>query len=159
MLNIKLSILINRPADQVWTFMTKPANAKHWMSGVIEAQAISSGSMVAALKTRKVQRFWGFLTDMIYETTEYEPNKKIAYKTLSGTMSGLLSYEASITLEFAKGGTKLIYRGQGSLHGFLKPAEPLFTRVMKRRFRKDFNTLKRLVEAQGEAVPAPKTPI
>ena len=152
MINIKLSILINRPTDQVWTYMTNVANAKHWMSGVIEARTISGGSMGVGLKVRKVQRICGLLTDIIYDTTEYDPNKKIAYKTLSGTMSEFLSYEASITLEFVKAGTKLVYRGQGSLHGFLRPAEPLFTFVMKRRFRKDFNTLKKLVETQGEAV-------
>lgn len=146
MINIKLSILINQPVDHVWTYMTNLANVNRWMSGVIEAHTTSRGSMGVGLKVRKIQLFWGLLTDMIYDTTEYEPNRKIAYKTLSGTMSGRLSYEASITLESVRAGTKLIYRGQGELHGFLKPAEPLFACVMQRRFKKDFNTLKELVE-------------
>lgn len=122
------------------------------MSGVTEAHATSGSSMGVGIKVRKVQRFWGLVTDMIYDTTEYDPNRKIAYKTLSGTMSRHLSYEASITLESVGAGTRLDYRGNGALHGFLRPAEPLFAYAMKRRFRKDFNSLKELVEAQAEAV-------
>lgn len=152
MINIKLDILINQSVDHVWTFMTNFANVKLWMSGVIDVHATSGRSMGVGLKVRKVQRFWGLVTDVIYDTTEYDPNRKIAYKTLSGTMSSHLSYEASITLESLGVRTKLIYRGHGALHGFLRPAEPLFALVMKRRFRRDFNTLKVLVEDQAEAV-------
>lgn len=152
MIEIKLSLLINGSIDQVWTFMTNIANAKHWMSGVIEAHATPRSSIGAGSRVRKVQRFWGLVTDTIYDTTEFDPNRKIAYKTLSGTMSGYLSYEASITLESVGDVTRLDYRGNGALHGFLKLAEPLFTYSMKRRFKKDFNSLKELVEAQAEAV-------
>jgi hypothetical protein len=152
MINIGIDILINRSVDHVWTFMTSITNVRLWMSDVIEAQGISGSSMGVGLKVRKVQRFWGLVTDMIYDTTEYDPNRKIAYKTFSGTMSKHLSYEASITLESVGAGTKLIYSGNGALRGFLRPAEPLFAYAMKRRFRKDFNNLKELVEAPAKAV-------
>lgn len=154
MIEITLNILISRPVDQVWRFMINIANAKLWMSGVTEAHATSGSSMSVGIKVRKGQRFWGLVTDMIYETTEYDPNRKITYRTLSGTMSGHLSYEGSITLEPTGTGTRLIYRGHGALLGIFRPAEPLFTYVMKRRFMKDFNTLKDLIEAQVEAVAA-----
>lgn len=62
---------------------------------------------------------------MVNNTTAYEPTGKLADKTVSGTFSGPLSYEASITLVPVGSDTKLIYEGRGKLAGFLKLAEPI----------------------------------
>jgi hypothetical protein len=63
-------------------------------------------------------------------------------------MSGPISYEASIALESMESGTKLIYMGRGELRGLFKLVEPIFTRWARRRFKNDFNTFKKLLEAQ-----------
>ncbi len=45
------------------------------------------------------QRFMGLRTEMLYDITASELNGELAYKTVSGTLSGPLSYEASINLK------------------------------------------------------------
>ena len=150
MINIELSSVINRPVDEVWKSLTNPSIAKQWMSGLLQVSSIAEGPWNVGTKIRKVQRFMGLRTEMVYDTTVYEPNRKIAYKTASGTLSGLLSYEASITLESIESGTRLIYAGRGELGGFFKLVEPIFSRWARRRFKNDFNTFKELLEAQGD---------
>ena len=148
MINIDLSSVINRPVDEVWKCLTNPSIAKQWMSGLLQVNSISGGPWNVGTKIRKVQRFIGLRTEMVYDTTVYEPNRKLAYKTASGTLSGPLSYEASITLESIESGTKLIYTGRGELGGFFKLVEPVFTRWARRRFKNDLNIFKELVEAR-----------
>ncbi|MCS4537753.1 MAG: SRPBCC family protein [Thaumarchaeota archaeon] len=149
MIKIDLNSAINRPVDEVWKSLTNPSVAKQWMSGLLQVSSISEGPWNVGTKILKVQRFVGLRTEMVYDTTVYEPNRKLAYKTVSGTLSGPLSYEASITLESIESGTKLIYTGRGELRGFFKLVEPVFTRWARRRFKNDFNTFKVLLKAQG----------
>ena len=150
MINIDLDSVINRPVDEVWKRVTNPSIARQWMSGLLQVSSISEGPWNVGTKIRKVQRFMGLRTETVYDTTVYEPNRKLAYKTASGTLSGSLSYEASITLESIESGTKLIYTARGELRGFFKLVEPVFTRSARRRFKNDFNTFKELLEAQGD---------
>lgn len=149
MINIDIVIVINRSVKEVWKSMTDPANAARWMSGLLEVGWISQGPWGIGTRFLKLQRFVGLRTHMVYDTIAYEPDRKLAYKTVSGTFSGPLSYEASITLVSIGSDTKLIYNGRGKLWGFFKLAEPIFTCWAKRRFEKDFSRLKELVEAQS----------
>ena len=152
MIKIDLNSVVNRPVDEVWKCLTSPSVAKRWMSGLLQVSSISEGHLNVGMKIRKVQRFMGLWTEMVYDITVYEPNRELAYKTVSGTLSGSLSYEASITLEPIESGTKLIYKGRGELRGFFKLVEPVFTRWARRRFKNDFNKFKELVETEGEGV-------
>jgi uncharacterized protein YndB with AHSA1/START domain len=150
MITIDLDSIINRPVDEVWKCLTNPSIAKQWMSGLLRGNSISEGPWNVGTKFRKVQRFMGLRTEIVYDMTVYEPNRKLAYMTVSGTLSGPLSYEASITLESIESGTKLIYIGRGELRGFFKIVEPIFTRWARRRFKNDFNAFQGLLEGQGD---------
>jgi carbon monoxide dehydrogenase subunit G len=146
LINIDLGIVINRRVEEVWNGLTSPSIAERWMSGVLHASVITDGAWAVGAQFRKVQRFMGLRTEMVYDLVTYEPNTKLAYRTVSGTLSGPLFYEASITLEAAGSGTKLSYEGRGELRGLFKVVEPLFTRLARRRFERDFNTFKNLIE-------------
>ena len=150
MINIDLIVLINRPVEEVWTYLTDTSYATQWMTGLLEVGPTSEGPMDFGKKFRKVQRFFGWRTEMIYEITAYEPNRRLAYRTVSGVFSGLLSYEGSIAIKSIEIGTELSYTGQGELWGFFKLVEATFTRVAKRRFENDFNAVKELLEARIE---------
>ena len=142
MIAVNLTNQINRPVEEVWNYLAEPANATSWMTGVIEAGPISEGPIGVGTKFRKVQRFLGWRTEMIYEAVEYEPNRTLTYKTVYGP----LSYRGSITVESVETGTTLVYAGRGELAGLFKLAEPIFGRIAARQFRNDFNTLRKLLE-------------
>jgi uncharacterized protein YndB with AHSA1/START domain len=149
MMNIDLGVVINRPVEEVWKGLVSPSIAERWMSGLLQASAVSDGPWHVGAQFRKVQRFMGLRTEMLYEITAYERNRRLGYRTVSGTLSGPLSYQATIILEATGGGTKLSYQGRGKLRGFFKIFEPVFTRLARRRFERDFNTFRKLLEAQG----------
>lgn len=144
MIRVQLTSLINRPVEDVWAYLTSADHAADWMTGVLEAGQISEGPIAVGTRFRKVQRFFGWRTDMTYEIVEYEPNRVITYRTAAGP----LTYAGCITLEAVSTGTRLSYRGTGELWGPFKLTEPLVARVMKRRFAKDFNRLRQLMKAQ-----------
>lgn len=157
MLNIDLVTLIRRPAGEVWNSLTDPVKAELWMSGLDHAGWISPAPWGVGSKILKIQRFIGLRTQIVYAITAYERDRKLAYKTVSGSFSGFLSYEASIALVSLGSNTQLIYKGRGKLRSFFKLAEPLAALWAKRRFKKDFRRLKELVEAKPLATRGVKS--
>jgi hypothetical protein len=115
------------------------------MSGVLYASLTGEGPIEVGTKFRKVQRFYGLRTEMVYHVTEYDPNRRLGYETCCGP----LFYRASITLQAVEGDADLIYHGRAKLSGLLKLAEPVFALVARGRFSNDFRKLKAQLEARA----------
>jgi hypothetical protein len=114
------------------------------MTGVFDARLISKEPMGVGATFRKVQRFYGLRTEMSYQIVDFEPNKKLTYKT----DSGFLSYQATITLEPVERGTAITYVGMGKLWSLFQLVSPIAALVAKKRFEHDFSSLKERLEAQ-----------
>ena len=144
MASFDLSVGIDRPAEEVFMFLTDVENRPRWISAVEEMELTSEGPLGVGSTARMVQRVLGrrMKTDILY--TEYEPNRKISAKSTAGPMSFQLSY----TLETVEGGTRLNMAVQGSAPGLFKLAEPVVVRILKRSFEADLANLKDLLEAQ-----------
>ena len=76
--------------------------------------------------------------------TEFEPNRKWAYKTTSGPFASAGSY----SVEPVEGGTKLTLSGEAEVGGFFKLAEPVMAGMMKRTFETGLANVKDVLEAQ-----------
>ena len=113
-----------------------------WIGGI---RPNLPGPVAVGTTGREVRQFLGRRMESTYEITEYEPNRKLGFKTTSGP----IPMEGGYTLESAGGGTKLDFRIQGDADGFFKLAEPLLVRMVKRQVESDFGNLKDLLEAQA----------
>ena len=143
MVRVDAEVVINRPASEVFSYLTDPEKAPEWQSSLIEAHA--DGPMQVGTKVTEVRKFLGRRMESALEVTEYEPDRKFSLRILSGPVP----FEAEHTLESEDGRTRLKWVGTGEPGGFFKLAEPLVARQAQRQFRGDFETLRDLLEARG----------
>ncbi|MFQ5794785.1 MAG: SRPBCC family protein [Candidatus Bipolaricaulia bacterium] len=142
----ELSVVINRPVEEVFAFLAAPENVPRWQLGILENEQTSEGPIGVGTTYQMVSQFLGRRIESTFEVTEYEPNRTVSLKTTSGP--GQL--EASWTFEAIEGGTKVAVVGKGESSGFFKVAEPIVARMFKRQTEANLGTLKDLLEAQAE---------
>jgi uncharacterized membrane protein len=145
MVKVENSIVINRPLEEVFAFVSNFENNPKWSTAFLEAQKTSEGPIGVGTTWRFVQRFLGQRIEGEVELTEYEPNRKFAGKSKSGPIPA----EVRQTFEPVEGGTQISFVLEAEAGGFFKLAEPLVARMAKRQNESDFANLKDLMEAQA----------
>ena len=145
MIKIEYSVVINRPVEEVFSFMGNVENNPLWVSGVLETKLTSPGPMAPGTTGTDVRQFLGRRMESTWEVTEHETNVKSSFKVTSGPVpfEGTWSYEA------AAGGTRVTFVAEGEPGGFFRLAEPIVGRIAKRQIQNDHDNLKDLLEAQG----------
>lgn len=145
MVKIETSIMINRPIEEVFTFVANPVNAAQWAGPVTESRITSEGPVGVGTTSTRVTQFLGRKSEDTYVVTEYKPNHKFAEKATSGN----LHTEEIFTFKAVNGGTEVNLVGEVEATGFIKMAEPVFARVAKRQVETDIQNLKDLMESQA----------
>lgn len=145
MAKIESSVTVNRPIEEVFTFVTDIRNSTKWMSGVLEAAQTSSGPMGVGATYRFNIEVMGRKLETTGEVAVYDPPSKYAWKASSGPfpMSG------STTCEPVAGGTLVTDTIEVEPGGFFKLAEPLLIKQQRGQVEKDMKRLKELLEASG----------
>jgi len=145
MATLELSIVINRPVEEVFAFVSNPENNPMWSSVSKEVKITSAGPIGVGTTYRSVVAFLGRRMEGEVEFTEYEPNRSFAQKTRSGPVP----VESRVTFERVEGGTRVTNTQVAEPGGFFKLAEPLLVSMIKRQFEADFANLKDLLEAHA----------
>ena len=143
------TVVVERPPDEVFAFLTDLSSVPEWQSGAVEERE-PEGEVSVGVGTKYVEvlKFLGRQFEATIEVTEYEPGRRFSIKTLSGP----IPFRVQHTLEPSNGGgTKLHVTLEGEPGGLFKIAEPLVMRNAQRQVANDFATLKRLVESRTPA--------
>jgi uncharacterized membrane protein len=140
------TVVVERPPDEVFAFLTDVSSVPEWQSGAVEVRQLEpEPSVGVGTKYVQVLKFLGRQFEATIEVTEYEPGRRFSIKTLSGPVP----FQVQHTLEPSNGeGTKLRVTLEGEPGGLFKIAEPIVMRNAQRQVANDFATLKRLVEAR-----------
>jgi uncharacterized protein YndB with AHSA1/START domain len=109
------TITINRPVDEVFTFLADGRNAKLWRSGVLDVDLVS-GAGLGARYSQGVRGPGGRRIAADYEVTEFEPNSKIAFRATAGPVRPT----GSFTFEGMGTGTVLTFKLDAALGGLQK---------------------------------------
>jgi uncharacterized protein YndB with AHSA1/START domain len=145
MTKLESSVVINRPLEEVFAFVTNPEKMTQWMAELVEVKQTSEGSVGVGTTFSAVAKPLGRRAESTQEVVEYEPNGKFAIKSASGPVASQDEY----TFESVAGDTKLTRVVEAEMGGFFKLAEPLVVRMMRRQFKTNFANLKDLLEAQA----------
>jgi uncharacterized membrane protein len=141
---IENEVIINRPIEEVFSFVSNIENYIQWQSGVIEAKLTSEGPLGLGSTYKYSAKLLGRKIENNGKYTEYIPNKKITFKGTSGPFPGQGTY----SFENVNGGTKLSTLIEADIGGFFKIAEGLVVKQFKKQFDADFENLKTLLESQ-----------
>jgi uncharacterized protein YndB with AHSA1/START domain len=136
---------INRPAEEVFAYLTDANKLPEWQSMVSESRQDSPGPVDVGTRVTNVRNFLGRRFESQAEVTAHEPPRRFDVQVVSGPVP----FKISHTLEAGEGTTTINVEAEGEPGGFFKFAEPLVGRQAERQFKNDFATLKDLLEARA----------
>jgi polyketide cyclase/dehydrase/lipid transport protein len=153
MIKFDLSTDIYRPLQQVFAFVAAPENDFYWQYGTLRSAKLSEGEICIGALFRTVGHFMGRRIERVYEVTEFNPNERYGFKSLSGPMDSRTLY----TFETIKGSTRINHSIQISLDETLtsNPVSAEKTvKTVKKEYRENLALLKDLLEAsRAEMLP------
>jgi uncharacterized membrane protein len=142
------TVVIRRPIEEVFACVSDLQNSPKWQKGLVEALPISTGPLGVGAQYTGVRKFMGRRVESVIQFTTYEPNKKIVFKSISGSMPMETSFRFESTVE----GTRLTTIIELQPAGFMSLAEPLIASGLRREMDANFGDLKDLLESRVPAV-------
>ena len=148
MINLSGSAVICQPVGQVFDFLSTPENDVRWHDGTLAASTLTEGIASTGSFFRSIGHWMGRRNLSTFEVTEYKPDQKYGFKSLSGPFSSQTSY----TLGAADGGcTKIEISIQAEVVSFFQMNERILEKKMKEQLRENLVTLKVLLETESFA--------
>jgi hypothetical protein len=144
MINLNVSTMICRPVQQVFDFVSAPENDFQWQYGTLAAARLPDGADRLGSFFRSIGHLQGHRLQGIFEVTEYELNRKYAFRSISGP----LHLQTSYSFEIASGCTKISILTQAHAATILDMNERLLERKMKKQLKENLALLKDLLEAK-----------
>ena len=153
MINLISNKLIYRPVKQVFDFISIPENDFQWQYGILKSAQISEGDIGVGTFFRSIGHFMGRRIEGTFEVTDYEPNKRYGFKSLSGPLHSQTLY----TFELAGGATKVNISTQASATNVFQSDEVVLEKKMKKQLKENLELLKDILEQskriEGELHP------
>jgi hypothetical protein len=145
MINLNSSEVICRPVRQVFNFVSTPANDVRWHYGTLATSTLSEGIPSKGTFFRSIGHWMGRRNLSTFEVTEYKPDQKYGFKSLSGPLSTQTSYSIGIA---DNGCTKIEISMQADVIDFFQMDEGILEKKMKKQLKENLATLKDLLEAK-----------
>jgi uncharacterized membrane protein len=145
---VEESVVINRPAQEVFDFVIRPENQPKWDSSIIECELVDDAPVAVGSKYRGATKVMGRRFDWTTEVIEFDPG----VRTASRAIEGALKFVVSTTLSPADGGTKLTYRieAESGLGGsFGKVMEPIVQKAQAKVVRTNLASLANLLSVKA----------
>ena len=145
--NVQAEVLINRSRDDVASYAMDHNNDPVWISGIVEARALTDPPLSQGTRVERVARFLGKRIEYVLEVVQYDPESLLVMKSVKGPFPMEVSYR----FEEASDGTLARIHVQGEAGGFYnKIAGPVMSLAVKRSITKDLKSLKRLLESNKD---------
>jgi carbon monoxide dehydrogenase subunit G len=135
------SVTIPRPREAVFAFIADGENAQRWRSGVLDVRHVSGTGVGAAYK-QGVRGPGGRRVDADYVVTEYEPPRRLAFRTTAGPVRPTGEYR----LEEEGTGTRLTFSLRADLGGI---RGLLMGRMVQRTMDAEVGNIERIADALG----------
>ena len=142
MINFNLNTQIYRPLQEVFCFIATPENDFQWQYGTLASTQISEGDIGVGTLFRTINHFIGRRIESIYEVTEFEPDKKYGFRSLSGPMRSRTLY----TFQITEGSTKINMSSQTNPEDIFKMNDATVEKKIRKQYRENLNMLKSVLE-------------
>ena len=142
MLRVNHSVVIDRPLQEVFSYLTAPEKTPEWQDAVIESTVITEGPIGLDTKVRVSRRFMGESITLILDTTEFVPNERFSFKTQSGPVP----LEGIVEVEQNGPATKVTFTVSGDPGGLFSLAAPFIKQVVHSETVENANRLKDILE-------------
>jgi len=134
---------IYRPIKKVFDFISNPENDFQWQYGTLASVLLSGEAAGPGARFQNTSLLMGHRVQSTFEVTEYEPNSRYGFKSLSGPLQSFTSFVLSI----ARGATQVNVSLQANLVNWVEPSENILEKKMKRQIKENLAILKNILEA------------
>jgi len=145
---IEESLVIRRPSEVVFDYLSTVDNLAVWDSSVVEAEQIGTEPMTVGTRCRGTNKILGRRFDWTTEVSVFDPPRRLDFRSIEGK----LTFVVTNLLEPVDGGTRFTYRadaesGLGGIFGRL--GDPIVQRAQARTVRANLETLAELLGAES----------
>jgi len=149
MVTIDHEVLIDRPVDEVFAYLTDVDSLTEWQESVVAVRRETEGPTRVGTRFVEDRSVLGRRVSSTVEVTELEPGRIFSVRVVSGPVS----FRVEHRFDPRDGSTLLQVRGEGEPHGLARMARMLVARQARREFERDFSRLKSVLEAKPGAPP------
>ena len=137
MIKAEQTVVIDRPIEEVFAYVTDQTNTPAWQAGLVEVQRTTPGPIGVGTRHRFVRQFMGRRMEAANEYVAYEPDRLVTFRTTSGP-----ALVASYLFDQDPKGTRLTSRVEldGGILG------PVIGLGLRREMRAALPALKALLE-------------
>ncbi len=147
-MRIEEIVEIDRPPEEVFSYVTDPENLPEWSNLVLEVRRETEGEPREGDRFTTAAKFLGRRFETPFEVSAHEPHRRHSDTSRGGPFEQVYTYSFE---ETGEGGTRLTYVAEGEPGGFFRLAGPLLERAGRRQFRADLQSLKDMLEAEAGA--------
>ena len=144
MVRFNAEVVINRPVEDVFSFVAQGENGPLWNSAVRQMMKTSEGPVGIGTEYWMSRQLPRGPVENTLQVVEYEPNKRYSIQITSAPTPFLYRYE----LGPQGGGTRLSLSAEGALGGAADLLSPIASIAVKRGVEANFRTLKSLLESR-----------
>lgn len=138
-----VTILVNRPIDEVFTFVADARNRPQWDDSVISEDVTSAEPIGMGTTVRTRLRSMGRQYEYTWTVVEHQPPGRMTIESTSGPLPTTLAYR----LSGRDGATHVEFTVTGRPAGFLRLLQPLVARNTQHNLDRGFARLKEVLEA------------
>ena len=143
------SVVIAAPVEKVFAFAADFENDPRWRTEVQEMHYTSGRPVGVGTQAVETARVLGLRLETTTVTTDYEKNRRVTAKSVSGPVPIV----ASRDFEAVPSGTRFTYTLEGDTSSVLlfRLIRPILTRWYQKRIESYLRTLKRILETEPAA--------
>jgi len=142
MINLDIGTLIDKPVNDVFTFITNPANMSKWNSAVVSLEQVTPGAVGMGTKFKSVGEMMGRRIEGEMQVVAFEPDSKYGFQMDAGPVQ----VNVTLTFKTVGTGTKLSLNAQGNPGGLFKLAEGVMQGRVKSMMEENLARLKSVLE-------------
>jgi carbon monoxide dehydrogenase subunit G len=139
------SIVVERPIEEVFAYLTDLDRVPDWQSNVLFLQ-LQSGSMRTGAKLVELRKFLGRKVESVVEVSAYEPPYRYTITVQSGPIPFAISNVLSDTAE----GTRIDAVVEGEPGRFFGLVEWRVVKAVERELWNSLATLKDILESRAD---------
>jgi uncharacterized membrane protein len=143
MINVKGSVDIARPLDEVFAYMTRLDELPRWLDGVREARLLSPDPTAIGSRVCHTNEFMGKSFESVFEVAEWRDKERTVFKVISGPLRGKSTQRFE---PIGAAATRVTIEVDGDGTGPLKLGNFIAKRAAQRQVDRSLENVKALLE-------------